>query len=273
MQSLKKILYYTITGAAIALSSCKAKEEIQLEERVLAPVPLLAYSDPEQKMACKRQEYLEDILQEHKIPFVSDIIYFHSTNKEKYDKAMQQYPGIEEETDILWRGLKQKESLFSAVTILPRELIGKQKKSVIIAFPAAFETSRKEEDLLSYIIDHEGKHAEDHANGIMLCGKKITCEIIAQIGPQKYQDILELRAYGNQIEKMHLQQREVSEKFASKMLFAYFIAYRRVLNSCLKGNVYSVSAVQEAKYLPIINFETEELFLFEKKQPSAEEKK
>ncbi len=266
MHFLRKMFYSTVIGAAVILSSCKAKEDLKLDEHVLFPVPVCAEADPEQKIADQRQACIEDLIKEHEVPFIADQIYFHESNKERYTDAMKDYGGIEAETELLWDGLKLRAAQYASITIIPRELIGKQKNSVLIVFPSAFETCTGKEDLVSFIADHEGMHALDNANGINLCGKKITYDLITQMGPQRYQDILELRAYGNQIDKIHLKQRTVSDKCATQILKAYFVMYNRVMNAGLKGNAYSISALQDAKYLPMLNLETKEILLFEKEQ-------
>ncbi|MEM4263809.1 MAG: hypothetical protein QW666_02860 [Candidatus Woesearchaeota archaeon] len=270
MNFFRKLFYSAVIGAAVVLSSCKAKEEITLDEKILFPTPINTIEEPELKIAGERQVCIEEIVKEHAVPFIEDTIYFHDSNKSRYNNAMQKYSGIEAETARLWEGLKQRAVQYASVTIIPRELIGKQKKSVLIVFPSAFEKCKSKEDIVSFIVDHEGKHAEDNANGITLCGKKITYELIIQMGPQNYQDILELRAYEHQIKKIQLKQRKVSGECASQILTAYFITYTRVLNTGIKGNKYSITAIQKAKYFPIINLETKEIILLEQEQKTPE---
>ncbi len=266
MHFLKRLVYSIAIGVPLVLCSCKAKEDIKLDERLLFPVPICTEADPELKTAEQRQSFLENIIKENPMQYAADIIYFHESNKERYTCVMKKEYGLDVTTSQLWEGMIARKNYYASLTIIPRDLVGKRKKSLLIVMPSAFEKVKKEEDTLSFILDHEATHVNDNATGIILGGEKITPEIISSIGPLKYQDIIELRAYEAQLMQIESNKRNVSEECKTLVIKAYFLIYSRVLGDALSGGKYSLLAIQDAKYLPMLDAETKELLILRKEE-------
>lgn len=270
MHFLKRLVYSIAIGVPLVLYSCKAKEDIKLDERLLFPVPICTEADPELNTAEQRQSFLENLIKENPMQYAADIIYFHESNKKRYTRVMKKEYSLDVTTSQLWEGMIARKNYYASLTIIPRDLVGKGKRSVLIVMPSAFEKITKEEDILSFILDHEATHVNDNATGIELGGEKITPEIISSIGPLKYQDIIELRAYEAQLVQIESSKRNVSEECKTLVIKAYFRTYSQVLRDALKGEKYSLLAIQDAKYLPMVNLENKEIVLFKKEQKAQE---
>lgn len=213
----------------------------------------------------KRQQLLEEIIEQKEIPYVADIIYYNKNFKKRYQKAMQEAYGFKpEETENLWTGIGTRTPSHDAVTISPREQTGKGKDSVIIAFPILFQYSKKLEDLLSCIIDHEAIHAKDNAKGIKIHGVKADHNKIKEIGPGVYQDVLEIFAYSNQLEKINSGARPVSALYKKRIEQAYARTYNRLMKDALNGNGFALSAFAQAPYAVFLNLNTQEVTLVKK---------
>lgn len=209
-------LWKRIATACLALSllyGCKT-ETPQLEQ-----YPLSTVSIDNKYIAKKRQQTVEEIAKE--APYIGHIFYFDETQRERYIQSlMNEYGFPKKGCEQLWEEIgKRKEQAF-ALTIIPREQVGTGKKSYVFVYPKSFQELRKKEDLESFIVDHEGKHAEDNAIGIELCGQKITYEQIERI--PAYYAVAELRAFDNQYYQIQ-KGRQVSEECRRFVKFRHFM--------------------------------------------------
>lgn len=255
------VLKHILCAGAIftgILTGCASKQDIQ--QFYFLP------QTEEQTTAQKRQKLLENILEKHSIPHVADIIYYQESLKQRYSDTMKKTYGFEpDQTNKAWQGIGTRTPEYSAVTIIPRELIGQNKDSVIIVFDSLFEQSSGLEDLLSCLLDHEAVHAKDNAKGIELNNQRITPEIIKKIRPGVYQDILELRAYANQIKQVQTRKRKVSQRCYEETAKAYSRVYNRLMfDGIFKGNSYAFYSFVKAPYAVLKDMNTNQTTLFHK---------
>jgi hypothetical protein len=259
MKSLREIVLIAMLAAAC--TGCKTKEPI-IEP--FLPVPVGAYT--ENTEAQERQEQLEEIAAKHSISNIADIIYYDEAFKERYVQAMQtEYSARREVAEHFWETFSERP--YASVTILPNNLVGKGKNSIMVVFPAALE--KNSEDLLSFLVDHETVHAKDNKTGITLAGEKITPEIIKKMGTKNYENIMELRAYGNQLVQIEDRIRDVSAKTKDFVVKMYCLLHSKVMGHAV-SNKYSMSAIKQAQYFPMMDLDTKKLVLYRVETPKGQ---
>ena len=244
---------WKIAGALAlsALFGCKT-------ETTLESFPLAEPVSTETSTAKKRQSFLEQIIE--KTPYIGGVFYYDESQKEKYLKtAEKEYCFTEKDAIALWTEIGRRKQQAYGLTIMPRDLTGAGKNSIIFSFPVMFENSKNTDDISSYIVDHESHHAKDNALGIELCGEKITPEKIPKI--PIYYDILELRAYSNQITNMG--KRQVSEECKRLIATKYFTIFWQLFSISLK-NEYAKSAILQESYLPLLDVQTKNIVIVKK---------
>ena len=250
MKSLREIILITLLSAAALLSSCKTEEPFE----PFMPVPVGDYitEDGVQTEIGERQAELEAIIQEYGVSDVADIIYYDELNLERYHQAMYNAYGVSRKSaNIPWDRVGKKKGEYGAVTIVPESKVGIGRPSVIIVPSTVFEKHKNKQDLVSFIVDHEGMHTRDNATGLILNGEKVTLD---QVGRALYKSIIELRAYNNQLVQIE-KGREVSEKCKDLITGAYCMYHQRLLVKAINGNKYAQAAMAFALYIPIIDLD------------------
>lgn len=261
MKSLQEIILVTVLAATPFCTGCKTKEPI-IEP--FLPVPVGAYTEDTE--AQERQEKLEEIAAKHRISNIADIIYYDETFKERYVQAMHaEYGTRRKVAEHFWQNFSEKP--YASVTIMPNNLVGTGKNSIMIVFPAALEKSN--EDLLSFLVDHEAVHAKDNKTGITLAGEKITPEIIKKMGTKNYENIMELRAYGNQLVQIEDGVRGVSAKTKDFVVQMYCLLHSKVMGHAV-SNKHSMSAIKQAQYFPMMDLDTKKLVLYRVEKPKGQ---
>ncbi|MBW2970421.1 hypothetical protein KY319_04840 [Candidatus Woesearchaeota archaeon] len=241
----------TTLALSLLYAGCKT-ETPKLEQYPLSTVSI----DP-QYIAKKRQQTIEEIAKE--APYIGHIFYFHETQKERYIQAlMNDYGFPKKGCEMLWEEIDKRKDQAFALTIMPRDYMGKGKKSYVFVFQKSFEELRKKEDLESFIVDHEGKHAEDNALGVELCGQKITPDKIDQI--PLYSQIVELRAFDNQYCQIR-NGRQVSIPCGNFIKLRHFLLFWALFN---QKDKYAQDAVKQTKYVSLIDLMTGEIEMWEK---------
>jgi len=263
---MKKLLCSVVLGLAVGLFSCKSKEEKYYDSPLLFSAPL-GMPVQEDTLVQERQSELEDIIEEHKVPYIADIIYFDDSLKERYVTAMKEEYDTEEQISAnFWKKFNENILKYVCVTIMPRHLVGKGKDSIILVFPTAYDKKESQEDLVSFIVDHEAVHAKDNATGITLAGEKMTPETIDKMGNKKYEAIMELRAYGHQLMQIEDRKRKVSQTCMDFIVHMYAIIHRRLLFKAQTDN-HVMSAIEQAPYLPMIDLQSKKLILYRVEKP------
>jgi len=249
---LRKLLWSTILAVSIA-AGCQTKEPML--ERIL-PVPVgTQVWDTE---AQERQEQLEEIVEKHKIPHIADVIYYDDIFKDRYVHGMQSEYGTRKiVAEHFWEEFSK--NPYVAVTIIPNKLVGQGKDSMMVVFSDAF--NREKEDLLSFLVDHESVHAQDNATGVILAGEKATPEVIKKIGAKKYEDIMELRAYGNQLCQIEDKKRVVSRKTMDFVVEMYCQLHGKILARAMSDK-YAKSAIEQAPYFPMFDTQSRKLIIY-----------
>jgi hypothetical protein len=266
MKSLREIVLVAVLTVASFCTGCKTKEPF-IEPFMPVPIGVYVTEGGEQTEAGKRQAMLEEIIQEHNVPHVADIIYYDELNHERYYRVMHTTYGVSRKSaDIPWEKVGEVKGKYGAVTIIRQNQVGQGKPSIMIVPATIFEKHQDKQDLVSFVVDHEGVHAKDNATGLALNGEKVT---IAQVGKQLYHDILELRAYNNQMLQIE-QGRDVSEECKELVCNAYYRHHQRVLVSAINGNKYAQAAMAFATYTPIIDLDCKKVLLFRKSAFSRE---
>lgn len=187
-----------------------------------------------------RGAYVEKLKKKQPLPYgVHDIVFI--TNSE-YQKIFGSYPAHD-------TVMKTQNNLDS------NNGIGKGGDSTIYILEQAFKSAitRKEEDLVNILYDHEAKHAKDFKDGVVLRnGKRVTIEdfvVGTQDGKPVYQRnalqaLVELSAYSNQL--MASAKRDVSKecrertKEESLQMFAVFV----LTGKTIKAETYA-AIIQE----------------------------
>ncbi|MBW3001851.1 hypothetical protein KY338_01665 [Candidatus Woesearchaeota archaeon] len=260
MKSLREIVLIAMLTAAC--TGCKTKDSF-IEPFVPVPIGIYVTEEGEQTEAGKRQEMLERIIQEYDVPHVADIIYYDEINHERYYQVMHTTYGVSRKSaDIPWKKVGEVKGKYGAVTIIRQNQVGQGKPSVMIVPATIFEKHQDKQDLVSFVVDHEGVHARDNATGLTLNGEKVT---IAQVGKQLYHDILELRAYNNQMLQIE-QGRDVSQECMTLIANAYYHHHQRILVSAINGNEHAQAALNFATYAPVIDLDQKKVLLIRKKE-------
>ena len=263
---MKKLLCSVVLGLAVGLFSCKSKEEKYFDIVPLFPVPIGAPVQ-EDTLAQERQSELEKIIEENKVPYVADIIYHDESNKERFVRIMKKEYGTDEQiSEGFWKKFRENVLKYMCVTIMPHRLVGLGKDSIILVFPIAYEKMECQEDLLSFIVDHEAVHAKDNSKGILLSDEKITPKLIEKIGTKRYEAVMELRAYGHQLMQIEDGKRKASKKCTDSVVEMYCAIHRRLLYRA-QTDKYIFSAIEQAPYLPMIDLKSQRLVLYRVEKP------
>jgi hypothetical protein len=263
---MKKLLCSIVLSLAVGLFSCKSKEEKYSGFEPIFPVPIGTLVQ-EDTLAQERQSELEKIIEEHKVPYVADIIYFDDSLKERYTSAMKkEYDTDEQLSERFWEQFREDVLKYVCVTLMPNHLVGQGKNSIVLVFPTAYEKMECSDDLLSFIVDHEAVHAQDNSEGISLSDEKMTPEMIEKIGTKRYEAVMELRAYGHQLMQIEEGKRKVSRKCMDFLVEMYCAIHRRLLYRA-QTDRYMMSAIKQAPYLPIIDIRSKKLVLYRVEKP------
>ena len=263
---MKKLLCSVVLGLAVGLFSCKSKEEKYDAAPLLFSVPIGAPVQ-EDTLVQERQSELEDIIEEHKVPYIADIIYFDDALKGRYASVMKKEYGTEEQISAnFWKKFHENILKYVCVTIMPRHLVGKGKDSIILVFPTAYDKKESPEDLVSFIVDHEAVHAKDNAEGITLSGERMTPETIDKLGNKRYEAIMELRAYGHQLMQIEDGKRKVSQICMDFIVHMYCAIHRRLLFRA-QTDKHVMSAIEQAPYLPMLDLQSKKLVLYRVEKP------
>ncbi|MBD3362048.1 hypothetical protein GF358_04635 [Candidatus Woesearchaeota archaeon] len=247
------------TALSIILACCSSTKPIQLTETQLNPIPVGAQ---EQTIKQKRENLLEEILEQNPCKHIKKIIYYEDENKDTFCKLIEQeYNATRAQSTKLWHGLATRQEEYAALTLSSRQQTAQGKQSICVIFPKLFQIRENKEDILSCIVDHEYIHAKDNFEGIILCNEKITNEIIKKIKPLNYQDILELRAYSHQLEQIEKGKRKTSKSCKKEAIYKYTEAYIRVRD---QKNKYANQALKQAPYFPFPDIPNDKLLLYRK---------
>ncbi|MBW3004493.1 hypothetical protein KY310_01545 [Candidatus Woesearchaeota archaeon] len=260
MRSLREILLVTVLSVASFCGGCKTEEQF-IEP--FTPIPVGAYlnEDGEQTELGKRQALLEEIIQEHNVPHVADIIYYDELNRERYYQVMHATYGVSRRSaDGPWEKVGAISGRYGAVTVIRESQVGEGKPSVMVVPETVFEKHQNKQDLVSFIVDHEGMHARDNATGLLLNGEQVTIE---QIGSELYKNIMELRAYNNQMLQIE-KGRAVSDKCKNLIANAYHRHHQSILIQAINGNKYAQAAMAFAVYAPVIDLDRKKVLLIRK---------
>ncbi len=262
MKSLREIILITLLSATALLPSCKT-EEPYIDP--FMPVPVGAYitEDGVQTEIGERQAELEEIIQEYNVKHVVDIIYYDELNLERYHRVMHATYGVSRKSaNIPWDEVCEKKDEYNAVTIITESRVGIGKPSVIIVPSTVFEKHENKQDLVSFIVDHEGMHARDNATGLTLNGEKVTLD---QVGRELYEDIMELRAYNNQLVQIE-KGRAVSEECRELVISAYCAYHQILLVKAINGNKYAQAGIAFGSYTPVIDLDKRKKVLIRREE-------
>jgi hypothetical protein len=254
MRSLREIVLIAVLTAVSVCAGCKTKEQF-IEPFTPVPIGSLDHDlSLEETIAAERQEELEEMIKEYKVPHVADIIYYHESNKSRFQAVMNREYGLSRRGSAnIWNKIGASKKPFSALTLLPQSQMGKNKPSVIVVRSSLFRYSKKKEDLVSTIVDHEGMvHAKDNATGLRLNGELV---LLKKLGEKLFASIMELRAYHNQLVQIAAG-RDVSQECRTAVGIAYQALYQYVRIKALNGNRYARAAMREVIYMPVLDLDT-----------------
>ena len=259
MRSLREIIFITLLSASALLSSCKTEEPFV---EPFTPVPIGALDlSLEESIAIERQEELEGIIREYEVPYVADIIYYDESNRSRFQAVMDREYGMSKKRSYnIWNQIGKSKKPFAALTLVPHSQMGKKKPSVMIVRSALFSYSKKDEDRVSTIVDHEGFHAKDNATGLYLGGERVFHK---KVGEKLFASIMELRAYHNQLVEI-AKGRDVSHDCRIAIGVAYRTLYDYLRARSFNGNKYAQAALKETKYIPVIDLDTQQVHIIKR---------
>ncbi|MBS3169209.1 hypothetical protein J4210_01890 [Candidatus Woesearchaeota archaeon] len=150
------------------------------------------------------EDYLSSFLGEHPCAAVSEIVYCRT--EEHCGRALQQhlpkYAWNSDRVGLFW--VMRQHTSTVATTMFDQKTMGAGTPTAIFVYPAALFVPADE--LVSIIRDHEYVHASDWCGGIPIDHqRRITIQNKDRLIPETINAIMEVRAYGHQLEAMPLE--------------------------------------------------------------------
>lgn len=246
MQRISRRRFLGIVGSTVAAAASTAAT-IYIADKLGwlelfssdSPIPYaIAQSDES-----KRQEYLNETARRYGIPELDRTIYDPDKSRlEKYlmDTCKTVVYEIDVDCEYEVSQVANDSGYRNAPVQVPGDLsiLGTETRAPVFVHSSAFDLM--ENDFLSLLVDHEFVHVRDFYHGIQIGPYLITYEHVTAQNKPVVEDMLEIRAYSNQLFEHMMGNRQMTTGFKKETemhVYDYFNRlYQRLYNPSDAGS-------------------------------------